>query len=84
MNLELPLPLSMELYTILLVVRLLHRAKMSGTIYTEFAEVIIIQTKDQLRNWRWKANLPTYETIESLLETAPGIKLAHVKAHEDL
>jgi len=57
---------------------------MSGTIYTNLAKAVRIQTKDKLRNWGRKANLPIYETIVSLLEKAPGIKLAHVKAHGDL
>jgi len=30
-----------------------------------------------------RANLPIYEARVSLLEAAPGIKLEHVKAHED-
>jgi len=68
---ELLLPSSIELYSILLTVRQLHRAKMSATISTDFAEVVRIQSKDQLRNWGQKTNLCIYEAIVSLLETAP-------------
>jgi len=53
-------------------------------IYIDFAEAVRVQTKDQLRSWGRKANLPIYEAIVTLLEAAPGIKLAHVKAHGDL
>jgi hypothetical protein len=74
----------MELYSILLAVRLLHRSKLSEVIYTDFAEAVRVQTKDQLRSWGRKANLPIYEAIVTLLEAAPGIKLSHVKAHGDL
>jgi len=84
MGVDILLPSSMELYTILLAVRLLHRAKLSGVIYTDFAEAVRVQNKDQLRSWGRKANLPIYEAIVTLLEAAPGIKLAHVKAHGDL
>jgi hypothetical protein len=78
------LPSSIELYTILLAVRLLHRSKMVGIIYTDFAEAVRMQSRDKLRNWGRKANLPLYETIIALLETAPGIKLAHIKAHGNI
>ena len=84
MGVDILLPSSMELYTILLAVRLLHRAKLSGVIYTDFAEAVRVQNKDQLRSWARKANLPIYEAIVTLLEAAPGIKLVHVKAHGDL
>jgi len=84
MGVEILLPSSMELYSILLAVRLLHRAKLSGVIYTDFSEAVRVQTKDQLRSWEKKTNLPIYEAIVTLLEAAPGIKLAHVKAHGDL
>ena len=84
LDVEILLPSSMELYSILLAVRLLHRAKLHGVIYTDFAEAVRIQRKDQLRNLGRKANLPLYEAIVSLLEVAPGIKLEHVKAHGDL
>jgi exonuclease III len=83
MDVEILLPSSMELYSILLAVRLLHRAKLHGVIYTDFAEAVRIQRKDQLRNLGRKANLPIYEAIVSLLEAAPGIKIEHVKAHGD-
>ena len=82
-EMEILLPSSMELYSILLAVRLLHRAKLHGVIYTDFAEAMRIQRKDQLRNMGRKANLPLYEAIVSLLEAAPGITVAHVKAHGD-
>jgi hypothetical protein len=81
---ELCLPSSIELYTILLAVKLLHRNQMSGIIYTDFAEAVRMQSREKLRNWGRKANLPLYETIIALLETAPGIKLAHIKAHGDI
>jgi hypothetical protein len=61
----------------------MHRTNLHGVIYTDFAEAVMIQRKDQLRNLGRKANLPLYEAIVSLLETAPGIKLEHVKAHGD-
>jgi len=83
MDVEIPLPSSKELYSILLAVRLLHRAKLYGVIYTDFAEAVRIQTKEQLRNLGRKANISLYEAIVSLLEAALGIKLAHVKAHGD-
>jgi len=83
MAVEILLPSSMELYSILLAVRLMHRTNLHGVIYTDFAEAVRIQRKDQLRNLGRKANLPLYEAIVSLLETAPGIKLEHVKAHGD-
>jgi len=73
----------MELYSILLAVRLLHRANLHGVIYTDFAEAVRIQRKDHLRNLGRKANLPIYEAIVSLLEAAPVIKIEHVKAHGD-
>jgi len=76
-------PSSMELYSTVFAVRLLHRAKLSGIIYTDFAEAVRLKTKDKLRNWERKANLPIYEAIVSLLEAAPGIKLTPVKAHGD-
>jgi hypothetical protein len=57
---------------------------MSGVIYTDFAEAVRMQSREKLRNWGCKANLPLYETIIALLETAPGIKLAHIKAHGDI
>jgi exonuclease III len=82
-EIDLLLPSSIELYTILLAVKLLHRAKMQGTIYTDFAEAVRMQNREKLRNWGRKANLPIYETIINLLETAPGIKIAHIKAHGD-
>jgi len=47
MDVEILLPSSMELYSILLVVRLLHRAKLHGVIFADFAEVVRIQRKDQ-------------------------------------
>jgi len=50
MDLELLLPSSMKMYTILLAVRLLYRAKMFENIFTDFAEVVRIQTKDKLCN----------------------------------
>ena len=83
LDVEILLPSSMELYSILLAVRLLHRANLHGVIYTDFAEAVRIQRRDQLRNLGRKANLPLYEAIVSLLEAAPGIKLEHVKAHGD-
>ena len=83
MGVDILLPSSMELYSILLAVRLLHRAKLSGVIYTDFAEAVKVQNRDQLRSWGRKANLPIYEAIVTLLETAPGITLVHVKAHGD-
>jgi len=83
MDVEILLPFSLELYSVLVAVRLLHRAKLHGVIYTDFAEAVRIQTKDQLRNLGRKANFPLYEAIVSLLAAAPGIKLAHVKAHGD-
>ncbi len=83
LDVEILLPSSMELYSILLAVRLLHRANLHGVIYTDFAEAMRIQRRDQLRNLGRKANLPLYEAIVSLLEAAPGIKLEHVKTHGD-
>jgi len=83
MDVEILLPSSMELYSILLAVRLLHRAKLHGVIYTDFAEAVRIQWKDRLRNMGRKANLSIFEAIVSLLETVPGITLEHVKAHGD-
>jgi len=69
MDVEILLPSSMELYSILLAVRLFHRAKLSIIIYIDYAKVARLQTKDQLRNWGKKANLPIYEAIVSLLES---------------
>ena len=54
---------------------------MSGIIYIDYAEAIRIQTRDKLRNWGRKANLPIYKTIVALLDTSPGIRQAYVKAH---
>jgi len=84
MDVEILLPSSMELYSIHLAVRLMHRAKLSGVIYTDFAVAVRIQTKVQLRDWGRKASFPIYEAIVSLLEAAPEINLAHVMAHGDL
>ena len=71
MAVEILLQSSMELYSILLAVRLMHRTNLHGVIYTDFAEAVRIQRKDQLRNLGRKANLPLYEEIVSLLETSP-------------
>ena len=40
LDVELLLPSSIELYSILLAVRLLHRANLHGVIYTDFAEAV--------------------------------------------
>jgi len=84
LDVEILLPSSMELYSIILAVRLFDRANLQGVIYTDFSEAVKIQSRDQLRNLGRKANLPIYEAIVCLLEAAPGIKLEHVKAHGDL
>jgi exonuclease III len=81
---ELLLPSSVELYSILLAIRLLNRTKIGGTIYTDFKEAIRMRSGTDLRNWGRKANLPIYETIVELLKLSPGIELKHVKAHGDI
>jgi hypothetical protein len=81
---EILLPSSIELYSILLAIRLLHRTKIGGTIYTDFQEATRMKSGTDLRNWGRKANLPIYETIVELLTLSPGIQLKHVKAHGDI
>jgi hypothetical protein len=81
---ELLLPSSIELYSILLAIRLLNRTKIGGTIYTDFQEAVRMRSGTDLRNWGRKANLPIYEAIVELLTLSPGIQLKHVKAHGDI
>ena len=81
LEVELLLPSSIELYTILLAVRLMKRSKLRGIIYTDFADAAKITTTQQLRNQGQKANLPIFETIVALLEGTPEIRIQHVKAH---
>ena len=81
---ELLLPSSVELYSILLAIRLMNRTQLGGIIYTDFKEAVRMRSGADLRNWGRKANLPIYETIIELLHQSPGIQIKHVKAHGDV
>jgi len=81
LDIELLLPSSTEVYSILLAARLMQRSNMTGVIFTDYAEATRIKSWASLRNIRRKANLPIYEALVSILETSPGILIQHVKAH---
>jgi hypothetical protein len=81
LDIELLLPSSTEVYSILLAARLMQRSNMTGVIYTDYAEATRINSWAALRNMGRKANLPIYETLVSILEASPGILIQHVKAH---
>jgi hypothetical protein len=81
LEVELLLPSSIELYSILLAVRLMKHSKLSGIIHTDYADAAKITTTLQLRNQGRKANFPIYETIVAMLEETPEIRIQHVKAH---
>jgi len=81
LEVELLSPSSIELYTILLAVRLMKHSRLHGVIHTDFVEATKISSRSNLRNLGRKANLPIYETIVALLEQTPTIRIQHVKAH---
>jgi len=80
-DIEILLPSSIEVYSILLAARLMQRSNMTGVIFTDYAEATRINSWASLRNMGRKANLPIYEALVSILETTPGILIQHVEAH---
>jgi hypothetical protein len=80
--LNLSMPSSMELYSIILAVHLLIRSNKSGTIYTDYLEAVKVARNPHIfRNMGRKANLPLYELLIHALARSPTIRLEFVKAH---
>ena len=84
-DINITLPSSIELYSIILAIHILVQCKIRGTIYTDFSDAVhLYNTPHILRNMSRKANFPLYETIALMLKKNSQIRLVHVKAHGPL
>jgi hypothetical protein len=84
-ELQLSLPSSVEIYSLILAVYLLAHSHKSGIIYTDYLEAVKVSRRPHtFRNMGRNANLPLYELLLNMLARSPGITLEFVKAHGPL